>query len=392
MKAQAYSLIAVMVSVPLMAFLVFYMGSWQNMEYGSSYHKIIADQVAGIGKGVERDFRNALSIAGKRAMLAATDKVILEGLYLDDAVSSIKELLVNGTLDGNESFVMENNTIEYWLFKIEQSVQEMNINLSYSNLSVYDSSSGIIIEVDLIVNISDTMNIAEISKTERERVNVSVEYIEDPLFPLNTGGYVGRSIVFYPYSYHAIKVLSGTVTGNCSGNVSFDRNDPDPSQKILVTNSSSGVSGFLGVISEDNGTPSVSCYMLGVPDAVQKINRTIQAGFAEIYLDNQSGGAWSLPVKEAIDNGYYSVFPVSGPGILGRLEGNLSERTYGMESFVNIPELQSRDIAVKQDQVSIDYIYFSGQTYTGSPVRGLPSWFRIDAANAAKYNLTELVG
>ena len=155
---------------------------------------------------------------------------------------------------------------------------------------------------------------------------------------------------------------------------------------------SAGVSGFAGVVSENSAVPSVSCYVLGLANATSVVNVTVTwSGYEEIYLDEQTDGAWSLPIREAIDNGYYFRFASSGPDMFRRLEGSLRQSDNGMETFINMPRIIASDVPVKPDQVSLAYLYFSGNTYTGYPVRGLQDWFRSNATISARYNLTELM-
>jgi len=113
-----------------------------------------------------------------------------------------------------------------------------------------------------------------------------------------------------------------------------------------------------------------------------------ETGYYRIYIDDATKSAWHLPIREEIDNGYY--FSGNGPNFLKRLEGNLDESSDGMETFVNLPELQSYSIPIKVDVISVAYIYFRDQDYTGYQVRGLQSWFRLNKTFTDRYGLTEL--
>jgi hypothetical protein len=289
---------------------------------------------------------------------------------------------------------MYNNTIGDWRDKIIALKPGYDLNIEYYNTNITSYSDfNMLLSVEFIMNLSDSLNIAEINKHREKDVLISVEGTEDPIFPVNTVGYVGRKIVIFPYPYHAVKIGTGTiVSDSCSGNVTFNPSDPDAAQKILVTQDSAGISGFLGVVSENAAVQGTSCYLLNVPDAIEKSNQTVNiSGYRELYIDQQTQGVWSLPVKEAIEEGYYSAFSVSGPDIMMRLEGDMSSKENGYETFVNLPELQSAGLPVDPNKVSIAYIYFSSEPLIGNQVRGLQDWFRIDIGNAAKYNITELI-
>jgi hypothetical protein len=394
MRGQVYSLIAILMVIPLVFFITQYMVSVQTLKFGTS-ERIIADQLKETQRSIETDFSRAVQISGIRACLGATDYMIREGEPLDDAEARLGELILNGTLFGNQTYVMEDNTIDDWRDDIYSITPGFSVLIGYSNFTLQNYNGFYLVAgIRLRLNISDKLEIARISKNVDKTILIPLENIEDPMFPYRTGGVFPRTIRFYPYPYHAMKIVSGSLAaGNCSGNVTYDASDPDPAGKILVANNASGVSGFAGVVAETADTPSVSCSVLGASGAVGAIQSLLnQSGYPELYLDEQTGGVWSLPINDALGAGYYSHFTgSSGPDLLQRLEGDFGESANGMETFVNIPELQSQGISTKADQVSLAYLYFSSQTHAGVPVRGLPDWFRMDSSHASRYNLTELM-
>ncbi|RLI96185.1 MAG: hypothetical protein DRO99_04955, partial [Candidatus Aenigmatarchaeota archaeon] len=348
-KGQIYSLIAILLTIPIMLFIAYYVTESQNMRYGS-LEKVVSDQMHEVETSLENDFEQALEISGKRAFLAATDYAISTSNYLDDAEYRLRELIEHGTMYGNSSFVMYNQTVPDWISKILALDLGFNIDLNYEDVSIRDLNGfNAKIQSTLIVNISDRFGIASIDKTAVKRSVVSLEGLEDPLFPLNTLGFVSRSLRPYPYPYHALKVVTGqTNIYSCSGEITFDPSDPDPSEKILVIHDALGVSGFAGVIGETANLPSVSCYLVNAPDAVNKINKTLRwSGYDDIYIDHDTDSVWSLPIIDAIDKGYYSTFSTGGPNILMRLEGNITAVNNGLESFVNLPNIKSKGIDVK---------------------------------------------
>lgn len=393
-KGQVYSLIALLMTIPILFFMTYYISSIQTMKFGTS-ERIIADQLKETERSIETDFVRATEISGIRACLGATDYMIREGQPLDSAELRLEELIVNGTLFGNQTYVMQNNTMDDWRNDIYSITPEFNIFLDYSNFSIQNYNGFYLLaRVRLYFNISDKLETAKISKNVEKNILIPLENIEDPIFPYKTNGVVPRSIVFYPYPYHAIKIVTGSdSSGSCSGNVTYNPSDPSPGEKILVTQNASGISGFAGVVGEYSDLPGTSCYVVGTGNAVNLTQTLLnQSGYPELYLDQNTNGLWSLPINDALDKGYYSRFEnSSGPNLLQRLEDNLSESTNGMETFVNIPDFQNWGIPVKTNQISLAYLYFRTTTHTGVPVRGLPSWFRINSTYAARYNLTDLM-
>lgn len=73
--------------------------------------------------------------------------------------------------------------------------------------------------------------------------------------------------------------------------------------------------------------------------------------------------------------------PGYGPSFLDRLAGRLYN-TYsgaGLETFIDLQELESFDLDIKTSQTLIDYLYFNSSVILGDSVTGFsPTWFKID--------------
>ncbi|MFH1445273.1 MAG: hypothetical protein ABIF08_02205 [Nanoarchaeota archaeon] len=400
-RGQIYSLIAILIIVPLLIFLVFFLGFSYNISYGS-LEKIVADQINDVANDMENDFERAIKISGKRALISAANHIIINGVELSNSTETVKELMLYGTLDGNEHLLMRNNTLNYWRDEILGVYTGFDTNLNFSGLDVtnYDGLH-IKATINMVINVTSPAQEAGIDKDIIKEILISTEQLEDVVFALNTGGFVSRIIKRYPYPYHTKKIVTGS-TGSgesCSGNITFDSaySGSDKSQRILVTNDATGVSGFAGVVSEGASAPSVSCYLLNANDAINLTNITIiESGYNKTFLDNNTKALWSLPVETILNEKYYSSFAGdTGPNILMRLENNISQIQSSFETFVNVPEIQSLAgssyLSTNPSQSVVEYKYFSSQNYNGNTVRGFPSWFKIDSQDALKYELDELI-
>ena len=204
--------------------------------------------------------------------------MIREGVPLDDSELRLQELLTQGTIYSEFVFVMNNNTIQDWVDRISNLEFGFDVNVNYTTPVVTDlDGMNAKLTTTLEINISDHSNVARISKDVVKEVIIPLEGVEDPVFPLNTLGFVPRAIHAYPYPYHAIRMATGTGgLGSCSGEVTFDSGDPSPSGKILVIDNASGISGFAGVVGELPDQPSsVPCYISGATGAVDSISNTV---------------------------------------------------------------------------------------------------------------------
>ncbi len=393
MKGQFYSVIAILIAVPIMLFISFYMIS--QTRGSNIYERIVADQVHQLAKSIENDFDKALVTSCRRALIAASDRVILNGTPLDNSILRLKELMESGTLYGEEAMLMINNTLNNWTERISNVPSAFHTDLGYSGVNVeHEDYSTLRVSAILNITVTDGLGIAKVVKKNVEHeVSVSVENMEDPIFPLKTNGVLTRTIRISPFTYRGKKLVLGLNSkGSCTGNVTFEKSECDAT-KILVVQNISGVDFdcYRGVVVEEsiNLDNDTECYVSGNESAIELINTTVtQTGYQRIYLDDQTNSVWHLPIQLELERGYY--FRGEGPDYLKRLEGKLETTPNGLESLINAPELESMNIPVKENQVSLDYLYFSDQDYIGYGVRGLPEWFRINQTIAERYGLSEL--
>ncbi|MBI2575266.1 hypothetical protein HYV82_05270 [Candidatus Woesearchaeota archaeon] len=131
----------------------------------------------------------------------------------------------------------------------------------------------------------------------------------------------------------------------------------------------------------------------GLEDPVFSIGtqgRVIRQVNATLYEGNYVSGTDTTNLKRHID-GFYYTNSTSGPSFLMRLEGNYNASPFGIESFVNVPELQQKGVPQFQRSM-VDYIYFgnlsTGQLYKVNST--YESWFIIDEASLDKYQVKDI--
>lgn len=380
MNGQAYSFIVLLILIPVLVFLVGFLSI--SEESGSQrFDKLVADQLSQTTKNIEEDFIRAIETAGRRALVEQVNHVVLHGQPIDNASFRMEELMINGTLYGNISILMFNNTLEDWRQKILNTPIGFDRNISFSDLSI-TNLDGFHLQASLTLsfNLSHPYAPSRIEKTTRTNVSISVEELEDPLYILNSDGNSNKQILRYPHNGFAIQVLTGTRVGNCSGSVSYGG-----SGDILLTANASGETGWIGVVGESADVPGVSCYSVDNPGGITELNATLgELNHSSVTLDDATG-VWVIPLSDGLQ--YYNMFSSSGPDFLMRLEGKITSTTNGLESFV----WDGLGIPSKPSQSRIDYQYFSNSTITGNTVRSFPSWFKIDPGQADDYNLTTLL-
>ena len=113
-------------------------------------------------------------------------------------------------------------------------------------------------------------------------------------------------------------------------------------------------------------------------------NKIIETNITDFIGPNNE----TTNLKTHVNNSYY-IESNTAPSFLMRLEGNLSNSTYGIESLVNLEKFQAQEVPIR-DRSVVDYIYFGDQATTNHNIQDMPSWFKLDGGHLGKYECEEL--
>ncbi|MBI2663730.1 hypothetical protein HYX10_00105 [Candidatus Woesearchaeota archaeon] len=106
------------------------------------------------------------------------------------------------------------------------------------------------------------------------------------------------------------------------------------------------------------------------------------------YEGNYVSGANTENLIGHINALYYA--NSSGPSYLMRLEGNLNDSEFGIESIVVLPDLQEQGLPV-YERSSVDYVYFGNENPEIYVINGtFEDWFRLDAEHLEKYQAEDI--
>ncbi|MFH0870543.1 MAG: hypothetical protein V1866_05815 [archaeon] len=129
---------------------------------------------------------------------------------------------------------------------------------------------------------------------------------------------------------------------------------------------------------------SVSTYGR-VPSAIRPTN------ISDFVVGNSTA-----PLLAHINNSFY-INSSLAPSFLMRMEGNLSSSPFGIESIVDVDELQVQGFVIGIDfsnsRSFVDYIFFSnitGYSAQRCSVQNMPAMFRIDANHTGVYDVEGL--
>ena len=387
-SGQFYSIIAMIISIPIILFISGTLVSVQKDRSGI-VDKITGDQLHLVERSLEDDFVKGAQIPSKRAVLAMTNFVTINGTYFANSMAVFRESSLNGTILGIPSFLMVNNTITDWRNRVTNS-SSFRVNMNFStNITAYERDM-VLGNFSLNITVREAFGRSRIERRVARNYSFSISGFEDPFFTLVSGGKVRRQYHVYGQRVYAQKFLGTLATGDFTGNVTFS--GPPDMSKILVKDNINGENNW-GCVIGNTGIPDSgqTCYVVGVQDPVNSIADSIQGlgGYSAIYVDNLTNSAWIIPVLPAIREGMY--FSLDGPNVFERLQGRFNSSQPQFMTFVDTDRLQLEGIPVSDGDSKVDWIYFGGYGISGRRVRSFPSWFRVDDGYAARLNLTELL-
>jgi len=162
---------------------------------------------------IVRDSRKSMEIMAGRALCSAVDYVVTTGNSLQSSNDTLAELILNGSISGAPQALMEGSITKDWEDSIEYlgSLQAFETKVEIKDLLIEpEDSFHISISYSLSVKLYDNRIIeANLSRTTREKVIVSIENLEDPLYPLNT---YGRAVNIIKLSPHWLNYSSEDLT------------------------------------------------------------------------------------------------------------------------------------------------------------------------------------
>jgi len=363
---------------------------------------------------VIRDLGKTIEGSTQRAIIACLNNISSNNVPLSEANATIRELILNGTLDGEKNILMENTTIPYWVQQIEDVSTlrgfDVDIDTGMINKTLVVrpySSFYLLVEVDVGINITDIQGVSNLNRVTHTEKTVSTEGLEDPLYVLYFQGLSSNYVWESPYVGNYTQLLFSASDGGNGYEYGITTNDTsDFVGKILVIdNYIPAYDGAKGIISENPINPVVT--PISKPYVVKAGALNLVSESTPVLLDGDNHNVWyienlkkhieSMDITE-IHHSYYQASD-TGPSYLDRLEGRyhidpkyyIPGKTIGIESFVD-KTIFPEGFPPMQDWTNIDYLYFSGST-GDKIIKGISNSgneFRIDSAHQQNYSVESI--
>ncbi|MBI5397957.1 hypothetical protein HZB03_00705 [Candidatus Woesearchaeota archaeon] len=148
-------------------------------------------------KNVDEDMGRGLYISGFRALLSLVNDVVTTGVFVSNLSTQFSEVIYNGTINGTAQTLMENNTLLYWVQKIQQESANINLNTTIRIGSVLVDQTDpwmVLLTMDANVSIADKDGAASWNVSRTVQASIPIEGFEDPFYAVKTGGLLSRKI------------------------------------------------------------------------------------------------------------------------------------------------------------------------------------------------------
>ena len=170
----------------------------------------------------ESDIDRATYIAAFRSMLAMEEYVSQNGVYFTNLSAPFQEAFVQGTINGTESQILLNSTIEDYALRTEQIAGQVGITLAINVTKVVlvqDDPWNVRVNLSFTVNVSDARGTASWNYNFTRSTLVPITDLRDPIYSVSTLGKVQNQV----------KAANITLFVNDTGN----RNDTSALQSFI---------------------------------------------------------------------------------------------------------------------------------------------------------------
>jgi hypothetical protein len=162
---------------------------------------------------LERDVPRVLFISGYRGLLGLEEHVSTTGEFLTDLPAAFREVVQNGTVEGQPYQVMDEATLEAFQERIAQTALALGLSVRMNLTEVTLEHTGpftLLVNSTLTINATTLRGDARWDFTSSAESEFSISQLKDPLYAVSTLGRVPAVIT--PVNQTAPYITSGNDT------------------------------------------------------------------------------------------------------------------------------------------------------------------------------------
>ncbi len=395
-RGQFFSIITILMVLPIVAFSITFGGAMggygadvgEQVRLKSSYH---------FYHSVEDDLVRASQILGDRAILSSINQIVEEGEGLEDSSSAIRELITNGTLDGDQKPLMGEHGMDVWTDRIEdislKRGYEVDIEKDITGVST-GSPWEVYVHTDYDLELVDSGGLFSLRKERAREMPIQLEGSEDPLIAAGTGGLVSMEIVACDFEHLTESLASGDGENSWTyGEIVVFENGSDigdldaAEDKILVLKDEvdhAPLEEFSGAVLEKEPEEHYEIPYL----VVDEIESGVFENGTRAVLDGENDKITEIEnLYRMWESSCY--IPGNAPSFLQRLENDPDARSEnGLNVFLRKGELEAGGVQTR-DRSNLAHIYFSDEDVENCRVKGMPESFKIDKKSTGGLGIPE---
>ena len=164
---------------------------------------------------LEENLEREIYTFGFRDIFLAEEKIASTGSYIENFQNFTEEAFFNGTLDSQNSEILEGVNYNDLVERINEKAGKINaeVFLSEPEISVYQEDPwNIVFLVEFNISLRDKTGLASWDKRAQIKSFVEIQGFEDPVYLINTNGRVSNKINKTIFS----EFVSGTDVSNLS--------------------------------------------------------------------------------------------------------------------------------------------------------------------------------
>lgn len=346
------------------------------------------------------DMDRSLSIASRRSLTGAIGSVVTSGDSLDRPETNITEILVNGTLGGEEVSTVEDASLRGWSDKVQEIGDRSgyNISLAVKDYSLNSSSFSLYSSFKIRLILEDPTTLARFNRTEDAETTVSVEGLEDPLLTVKSRGRYVSTVEKCGFDEPVEYLYS---TGKNSSTVDHGKAVIDPSNGEQIENQNDKV------LAATDAEPYSKAFTQDFEAVVLADDYSQPADLNSDYaVDTGSisgiedgkgviidkGDVWRTGFVSMFKDGCY-IESEEGPDFLDRLGGDTdnNDGSSGIATLIDVTELPSE---LQRARSSVGYVYFGNSDRSEKEIKGISDefpWFYLDEVHVEKWDMEQLV-